>query len=41
MHLKVMMKQPFKEVTEALDSLERCSEPSEWELTSWPEGAEL
>jgi hypothetical protein len=32
--------QPFQ-VTEALDSPERSSEQWEWELTRWPEGAEL
>jgi len=32
--------QPFQ-VTEALDFLERSSEQLEWELTRWPEGAEL
>jgi hypothetical protein len=31
---------PFQ-VTEALDSPERSSEQLEWELTRWPEGAEL
>ena len=32
--------QPFL-ATEALDSPERSSEQLEWELTRWPEGAEL
>jgi hypothetical protein len=32
--------QPFQ-VTEALDFSERSSEQLEWELTRWPEGAEL
>jgi hypothetical protein len=34
-------RQPFAQVTEALDSPERSSERLEWELTRWPEGAEL
>ena len=32
--------QPFQ-LAEPLDSLERSSERLEWELTRWPEGAEL
>jgi hypothetical protein len=32
--------QPFQ-VTEDLDSPERSPEQLEWELTRWPEGAEL
>jgi hypothetical protein len=32
--------QPFQ-VTKPLDSPERSSEQLEWELTRWPEGAEL
>jgi len=34
-------RQPFTQVTEALDSPERSSEQLEWDLTRWPEGAEL
>ena len=32
--------QPFQ-VTEALDFPKRSSDQLEWELTRWPEGAEL
>jgi len=34
-------RQPFRGATEAPDSPERSSEQLEWELTRWPEGAEL
>jgi hypothetical protein len=34
-------RQPFMGATEAPVSLERSGERVEWELTRWPEGAEL
>jgi hypothetical protein len=34
-------RQPFTGATEAPDSLERSAKRLEWELTRWPEGAEL
>ena len=33
--------EPFTEIAEPPDCLERSSEQLEWELTRWPEGAEL
>jgi hypothetical protein len=33
--------EPLTEIAEPPDSLERSSEQLEWELTRWPEGAEL
>jgi len=34
-------REPFIGATQAPDSLERSGERLEWELTRWPEGAEL
>lgn len=34
-------RQPFMGATEGPDSIERSAERLEWELTRWPEGAEL
>jgi len=34
-------REPFTEIAEPPDCLERSSEQLEWELTRWPEGAEL
>jgi hypothetical protein len=33
--------EPFTEIAEPPDCLERSSKQLEWELTRWPEGAEL
>lgn len=33
--------EPFTEIAKPPDCLERSSEQLEWELTRWPEGAEL
>lgn len=34
-------RQPFMGAAEGPDSIERSAERLEWELTRWPEGAEL